>query len=1384
MTATLTKEEKIFANSLKENELVSEEQLDQARTIKEEIRKSTGFDVKLSEILVQNEWVQEKKLKVLQDVLREKFGQSKHFSKFTNLFPPRFEQSELESEVLEDLLLENHYISPRTYENILQLKYELESKGIHKPMGELLLETGHISKAQIQQLTANQGSNKDSANKEQTSSDSNTALEENNDVESESATPSTETPPSVTQDLPEFEFEGDSLSFEQQKKKLLPVYRQFLEELIDKNLIEEQEKDRVISIYQDLTQTETTSLGTLCLQEEVLQKEELKEALSIQKNVFDRGIYKPLGEILIEKDYLSRETVLHLLEKQRSRIQGTLHEEDQPKEFPFIEELVTEIDRKLIDRIVDEDILNENDIPTVLQTLLRKKRLGKDVYKIGELAVIHNFLTQSQLEEALEDQKWLKQKDLYKPLAEILVEKGYMEVEEIEALLEIQKNINNQLNQDVSIPEVESSPITEGKGEEKSEHEKPAGKPDGDEEKDSVQQSDEPQPSPEKSSPVSQIDWDASVDEKESSQSIFRFLFLPALLGTGFLATWGIWTFWKNQEPSRGNRFTLDRQIQEKSEDPSTTSRSSSPAYKNWEDPPPLPERQSRNSLYTPLTEETFPRFKRLMSIYLLLDRDPSHILFRIPPEERTTLMEETLNSLWNDYHQNLVLRSGKLPGFRMLEDPSATHVHNPWIPVLTRISTNASRSPYVRFFALKQLRKIISREFLRKSRDDLFPLPSLPVQQIARTSSIKTVLNTLLKGIGNQNPRFIRREAGNTLKQLILQSPGEGRPFGSLWGTFLLRERLPPKQWKNAGVSTNKTRNALHKLRENLSGRISGSKELKSIFFSLKRTAVEARKIRKIFKESLKTKKRSPLLFASFMAGFPGWEHSIHDKYFLPMIQEAFSMVKKKGIAEMKAALLSCLQYAFLRKNKQLYRKIRPALFQLQNRNQYGHEVFSLFGDWTLYKTTERKDLPLKQDLPYFPYLHYFPRDARQTSNSLLTSWNDQSQNASFPAKKQLFALRTQLLINPSTNFSVQKLIKVLARKRKTKELQLLLRYLNLKELSRKELNQHVKFYVKSKFSPAAFPPFLSTATMLGESRSRGTFQKIWSSTENLLSNHPEKKIPLKKLQKRLLEDFLLCFPARAEQFIAQHTEQLPWTNNYLLKKIKNYGMISVAAQMIQNSKKNSLSTNQDPSYKRFIQRLTRNVFQFQYRRAKNKMNKMHPNKSDNQNLTFQMFRPGSWLEKKDQWHDQLNWALKKKQTNPSRTIRFLMRYLLHPLESKNLFSLPDPPTSKDPSSAESVFTQLKEDRYRLSYLFQQHPQSPVDLQKTGQGSIITLKKGEPYPGLDARSSVPSLQIQRNVEWTLKGDKSHSLQADLIQVKTHPLNPGSTWKLFNLQLK
>ncbi|MBI3268692.1 MAG: hypothetical protein HYZ53_06700 [Planctomycetes bacterium] len=226
-----------------------------------------------------------------------------------------------------------------------------------------------------------------------------------------------------------------------------------------------------------MTSDEDRKIGNLALRNGLLAQVALDQCLALQKEVAKLGAKKPLGEILVEKNFLSTDLVKSLLELQRalegkaSKSSGgsLLRQDDlffgaiavakglatreQIQEALTLQRQIFErtgLRRQLGEVLLDRRVLEPKAVQSVLEAqserrqlagppLLVNPQLGDDhENRLGRVIVDNQLVTEEQIGESLEVQARLRELGIQRKIGEILILKGYLSEQAIRTMVGLQ----------------------------------------------------------------------------------------------------------------------------------------------------------------------------------------------------------------------------------------------------------------------------------------------------------------------------------------------------------------------------------------------------------------------------------------------------------------------------------------------------------------------------------------------------------------------------------------------------------------------------------------------------------------------------------------------------------------------------------------------------------------------------------------------------------------------------------------------------------------------------------------------------------------------------------------------------------------------------------
>lgn len=176
------------------------------------------------------------------------------------------------------------------------------------------------------------------------------------------------------------------------------VSPEFVDQALQLDKLDRSEEDQATFSEEEAVET---TFGQLALENDVVTEDQLDEAIQVQEELFEEDEFHiPLGEVFVEKGFASQEVVDSLLEIQNQLRSG--HEGVYKRES-----------------VSPPEEQNEN--------------------TLGELALQNGLITEEEHQRALEIQANIQQRGISKRIGEVLIEKGFIEEEVIDSLLQVQE---------------------------------------------------------------------------------------------------------------------------------------------------------------------------------------------------------------------------------------------------------------------------------------------------------------------------------------------------------------------------------------------------------------------------------------------------------------------------------------------------------------------------------------------------------------------------------------------------------------------------------------------------------------------------------------------------------------------------------------------------------------------------------------------------------------------------------------------------------------------------------------------------------------------------------------------------------------------------------
>lgn len=316
----------VLQKILLHNQLVSEEDLEEAIALQEEIE-DLGVPLELSHILLQKNLLTEEKLKSLNRYISVKF---KYFS---SILPLRIQHPTLSESSLPDQLIAVGKISEQDVEDLKSLREQIQDRGVEVSLRELLVKQDYLDIDELEQFTipvAEDESEEFGADTRRWKT-TEAKIDRKDAFDFRSSEARTLGKLVVKNGLITPEQLEDALRI-QSSLENQGIEMKIGEIFVEKGYTSQEAVEEMLSLQQLLRGDELKSvldtesvphsepdeslIGKLALENDLITERELSDCLEMQENIRFMGMNVPLGKIMIKQDLVSTEEVKKLLELQ------------------------------------------------------------------------------------------------------------------------------------------------------------------------------------------------------------------------------------------------------------------------------------------------------------------------------------------------------------------------------------------------------------------------------------------------------------------------------------------------------------------------------------------------------------------------------------------------------------------------------------------------------------------------------------------------------------------------------------------------------------------------------------------------------------------------------------------------------------------------------------------------------------------------------------------------------------------------------------------------------------------------------------------------------------------------------------------------------------
>lgn len=420
------KQNQIVRDLLLRHDLISEEVI---RECEKRIRSARELDItpSLTEILYQENHLNKAQLQKLQQFVETKYSDHDQIDKLADLLPFELKYPELTSASILDLALEHHLISRKQYQEIQELSEQLTNIGVEKHPSELLLKKNIVSADTFQKFLVeiefpghrNDKTQESSPSQQRSAPSAEPQNDENVQESREDAKNTREIPETKT-----------------------PILRDFVNALASEGLISKEDKNVAKKSINNLTlPEEPLNFGEIAVEETSLTKDQLYNALQKQEKAKSFGLHMRIGEILLQQNNLSESDKTNILKRQGKHrpehhfVEQYLNDHISSASLYSLPPTV----QKFLAHLVKEQLLQPERLTEAIEIFFRQRSLRTRLEKLPEKATEETKLTQEMYEETQTIREDLEELELDKAAGEILVEKGFVEHETVDQILDLNK---------------------------------------------------------------------------------------------------------------------------------------------------------------------------------------------------------------------------------------------------------------------------------------------------------------------------------------------------------------------------------------------------------------------------------------------------------------------------------------------------------------------------------------------------------------------------------------------------------------------------------------------------------------------------------------------------------------------------------------------------------------------------------------------------------------------------------------------------------------------------------------------------------------------------------------------------------------------------------
>lgn len=321
-------------------------------------------------------------------------------------------------------------------------------------------------------------------------------------------------------------------------------------------------------------------------------------------------------------------------------------------------------------------------------------------------------------------------------------------------------------------------------------------------------------------------------------------------------------------------------------------------------------------------SKEQYQNVVRKISFQLVLDTDPSPLLFRVPAADRVPVLIKAIQKAWNRFQ--VPLEGYNLNCCRFPPKDQFIETPLPELEALSTLSMSREEGSPARRLIRRRIRNRLQKLSLSKFDPSIEDPATLPETYLRLQPSLERSFSTLISA-GSGGTR-----EGEMVFRLLPHRQNDGTLEGSMAAALTFLESTPSSLVQNNRNSFQPVRETMKYWRSNPPASLLPHPEVSEVFFSFPRSREDQRTIQSMFRKAIRQGQTEKQRLLAYVAGLPGWAEELREalsSFFENMLGDIHpDRMKNPG-----GVVRSVLLYAYLQGEKTLYKQVRkPELISL----------------------------------------------------------------------------------------------------------------------------------------------------------------------------------------------------------------------------------------------------------------------------------------------------------------------------------------------------------------------------------------------------------------------------------------------------------------------